>query len=155
MGNINQYSDFNVGGIVDEVEIISIVNVDNILKPNSNRIVSVQLKAGKSWDVFKMTSLKGTYDSQEQLSTAGSSFGNKVTFPIAKVRYDASVVLNAMVNNRYLVKVTLLNGIKILLGSLESPMMKTHSVKIEDLPSGFNGYNITMEGKSEKEPYFV
>jgi hypothetical protein len=154
MTTVDQYSDANVAGLIETVELVSIVNVSDVSKPDGNRKVTVTLKAGKTWDSFKCTAMKGTYDSQEKIEAAGSSFDNKVTFPVAKIRADASVALNAMQNNRYLCRITLMNGDMILLGSMESPMTKTHSAKVEGDPGGFNGYNVTMEGKSITEPYF-
>lgn len=157
MADINKNNgDQNAGGN-NKVEIIDYFNVLSISQAFDHEIEenNITLKGGSSWDNFYGTPDTIILDIKQNETDAGPLWNI-----ILKLRYpkDQASITNQfykMVNKPKIIKITDNNSLKMLLGSIESPMMMNFNIKKPGQVSEYNGYEIQFTGSLTHPPYYL
>lgn len=149
---IKGVEEFNIAGFC-KCEFILANNIASISFPNDDHQVSINLKAGTSFNEIKFTRSAVDYASTEQRDESGRYYNNVVKLVNPKLTGGKAVQFKYYEERDLVFLLTDMNGQKVLIGTPEMPARMSY--KLNNPAGGRNQRTITIDAPSDEEPWFV
>lgn len=153
MNDINKFSDDNIGGIM-LFKFVSTEAVQAIPQAINHIIASaITLKPGYNWHEFYGT--PGTIElSEDQVDSEAGAFYKKTLKAVTpKIRPEIDVVFEDMKNRKFILDVIDNNGVRKIIGSVESGLKFISKANTKSEANQRNEYSIEFVGEGENKSY--
>ncbi len=111
----------SLSAMLCNIELLPISDIKGIMEV-SPTIKNVHVVDGKSWTTFPFSSGTTEYSQEQKQAEAGTFFQHQVKMFIQGDSYESQEVFSNFHNIEFIVRITLMSGIKLLLGSADVPV---------------------------------